>query len=101
MLAGLLMGALGMGLLDRFPGTRTDRSTTAQAKSQASQAQRLNADSLSWVPPMAAGSGVVLLGSECREMRDDLMVPRARIAAVDSDRAPPISPRCASAPRHT
>lgn len=101
MLAVFLTGALGIGLLDRFPSTRTDSDARAQAKSQVSRVQRLNADALSWVSPIAAASGMVLLSGEYRQVRDDGTVPRARAAVAVSDRAPPIYPRSASALRHT
>ncbi len=100
MLAGLLMSALGMGLLERFPSTQSAPGATVQSKAQ-HQAERLNADALSWAPPIALFSGMVLLGSECRETGDERAAPRTHFAAADSDRAPPNPPRCGSALKHT
>ncbi len=101
MLAGLLMGALGTGLFDRFPGTKTDPGTTVQPRSQSGRVQRLNADSISWAAPIATVSGTVLLSGESQDMREDLTVPRMRFAPAHSDRAPPLCPYCESALRHT
>lgn len=100
MLAGLLMSALGMGLLERFPSTKTDPGPRIQTKSQLGT-QHLNADAASWAPPIASFSGMVQLSSECRETGDERAAPRTHFAAADSDRAPPHPPRCGNALRHT
>lgn len=92
MLAGLLVGALGMELVDRFPSSQSHPGTTAEAGSRTQQVQRLNADALKWAPPKTLFSGMVLLAGGYHEPAATVTPPKARSTVKDSDRAPPVVP---------
>lgn len=101
MLAGLLAGALGLDLLERFPSTRSELGAAVESGAHTGRVQRLNLDAATWAPPIAVFSGRVLLTGEPGERAEDTVDPSARPPMVNPDRAPPARPRSASALRHS
>ena len=101
MLAGLLVGALGTDLVDRFPSTKSTPDAAVQTAVRAQQVQRISMDGATWAPPANVFSGMALPTGDDQETFDEVGVPSARFVPAYSDRAPPFSPCSASALRHT